>query len=383
MNEKRLLSKLMPKSGRILITSSGQEFIKRIGVESVKKQVLGVLKGENVRTQTEFLTRNRLCQLSAALIDLYMRGVKSVDHFSDNLFQHAINQIEHSKKTEKTEQWPAMWFLGLTGKQFQNILRSDAQNYAEYTSSLQSTIQSAVSSIQKDLGDIKMTLGYSRDKSSGNVVELSWREILHLAMAIGSQTLAIRGAEKSMYGKLFERLVLGTVFTLLGFKQVENPNRKHYERGGFFWLSDTSQERESDGTIVYAPWNIARFDIGFIGRGNSEVTKDKLTRFANQEKYEGQTLYSKTFVIVDKLPDTSRTALSAKRGNSEIVQMSMSFWILELAKRMKKTLNFTHPIQKMSESQISDYLSAEIDKIDFFSFLSKNTVLEDILHDQE
>ena len=232
-------------------------------------------------------------------------------------------------------------------------------------------------------GDIKMTLGYCKDIGSGNVVELSWREILHLAMAIGSQTLAIRGSEKSMYGKLFERLILGAVFTLLGFKQVETPDKKHYETGGFFWLSDTSQERESDGTVVSAPWNIARFDIGFIGRGNSEITKDKLTRFANQEKYEGQTLYSKTFIIVDKLPNTSKTAESAKRGNAEVVQMSMSFWILELAKRMKKTLNFVHPIQEMNESQICDYLTTEIDKIDFYSFLSKNTVVEEDQREQE
>jgi hypothetical protein len=214
MDDKQLFSKLMPESGHILLTSSGQEFIKRIGVESVKKTVLGVLKGENLRTQTEFLTRNRLCQLSAALIDFYLRGMKSVDHFSDNLFQYAINQIRHSKKTEKIGQWPAMWFLGITGKQFQNILRSDAQNYEEYISSLQSTIQSAVATIQNDLGDITMTLGYSEDKNTGNVIELSWREILHLAMAIGSQTLTIRGSDKSMYGKLFEKLVLGTVFTL-------------------------------------------------------------------------------------------------------------------------------------------------------------------------
>jgi hypothetical protein len=197
-------------------------------------------------------------------------------------------------------------------------------------------------------------------------------------MAIGSQTLAIRGSEKSMYGKFFERLVLGAVLTLLGFKQVEIPEKKHYEQGGFFWLSDNSQERESDGTIVYAPWKIARFDIGFIGPGNSEVSKDKLTRFANQEEYEGKHLNSKTFVIVDKLPNTNKTRASAKRGNAEIVQMSMSFWILDLAKRMKKTLDYTHPIQTMNESQLRNHLVVEINKMDFFRFLPKNTVGKNI-----
>ena len=63
--------------------------------------------------------------------------------------------------------------------------------------------------------------------------------------------------------------------------------------------------------------------------------------------------------------------------------MSMSFWILELAKRMKKTLNFVHPIQEMNESQICDYLTTEIDKIDFYSFLSKNTTLEEFSRDQK
>ena len=64
-----------------------------------------------------------------------------------------------------------------------------------------------------------------------------------------------------------------------------------------------------------------------------------------------------------------------------MVQMSMSFWILDLARRMKKTLNFSHTIQTMSETQIRDYLTAEINKIDFFRFLSKNTTLEKI-HDE-
>jgi len=63
--------------------------------------------------------------------------------------------------------------------------------------------------------------------------------------------------------------------------------------------------------------------------------------------------------------------------------MSMSFWIRDLAERMKRTLKFTHPIQTMNDSQICDYMTTGIDKIDFSSFLSKNTIIEEFQSDEE
>ena len=63
--------------------------------------------------------------------------------------------------------------------------------------------------------------------------------------------------------------------------------------------------------------------------------------------------------------------------------MSMSFWIHDLAKRMKKTLDFTHTIQAMNEMQVCDYLTTEINKINFFDFLSKNAVLEEFESDEK
>ncbi len=38
----------------------------------------------------------------------------------------------------------------------------------------------------------------------GKKLELDWDGITRLTTAIGSQTLTIRGSDKSIYGKLFE-----------------------------------------------------------------------------------------------------------------------------------------------------------------------------------
>jgi len=64
-----------------------------------------------------------------------------------------------------------------------------------------------------------MQLGFVED-ASGKRVRLNWKDIARLTTAIGSQTLAIRGSDKSMYGKLFERLILGSMLTILGYKRV-------------------------------------------------------------------------------------------------------------------------------------------------------------------
>lgn len=60
------LSDLFPENSRLLLTGGGKEFIERIGVEAARKVVLSVMMGENVRTQTEPLTRRRIAQVTGA-----------------------------------------------------------------------------------------------------------------------------------------------------------------------------------------------------------------------------------------------------------------------------------------------------------------------------
>src|SRR5690606_14779641 len=103
---------------------------------------------------------------------------------------------------------------------------------------------------------------------------INWLFMIYLLNTIGSQTLTIRGSDKSTYGKLFEKLVLGSLLHVMGFDfqksgELENPNR-------VFWLSSNDDDRESDATLLYEAGKGVRFDIGFIGRGNTEISLDKV-----------------------------------------------------------------------------------------------------------
>jgi hypothetical protein len=161
---------------------------------------------------------------------------------------------------------------------------------------------------------------------------LGWEDITRLTTAIGSATLTIRGSEKSAYGKLFERLVLGSVLSILGLKYIKAPS--DHELSKVFWLSDNADERECDATVRLYPGKLARFDIGFIGQGNPEIMKDKLSRYARETEQYGIAHTSRTFIIVDRMPATGKTRALAERAGTEIVQMSMQFWPKELAQRI-------------------------------------------------
>ena len=55
----------------------------------------------------------------------------------------------------------------------------------------------------------------------------------------------------------------------------------------YFWLSHMDEyERETDATVVYNGKAIS-IDIGFIGRGNPEITLDKVTRFGAYKRIGG------------------------------------------------------------------------------------------------
>ncbi len=362
---------LFPENSRVLLTGSGKEFVQRIGEDVIRKAVLGVLKGENLRTQTEYLTRSRISQINTALIVLYLHGLLTVDGFSENLSSYASAQLRHAKKTDNAAIWPAQWFLGLTGKSVQNVLKSDHDALTDYISSFESTLQSSVEKSESEFGKLKATMGFIENQKTGQMVELSWKEILQLTTAIGAQTLTIRGSDKSLYGKLFEKLILGSVLSILGFTRTEppsnNPNIMKKER--LFWLSDSSDNRESDATLLYKAWKMVRFDIGFIGPGNSEISKDKLSRFSAEQNIQGQKTYSKTFIIVDRLPTTGKTEAAANAIGAEIIQMSMKFWPKELAFKLHKTTGIDYPIMHLPDSEISNYLESELSKLNILDFI--------------
>lgn len=356
----RQLLDAFPLSSVELLSGSGKAFVRRIGEQAAKDAVLGVLKGENLRTQTEHLTRARISQLSAALVAQYLTASSAHPQFAERFFEIAKDAVSKGNKNHPAY-LSAQWFLGLTGKSVQNVLRGDSQNLGGYVDKFSEVLTESASRVRESLGSYTVSI----ESGAGDAATLDWERLLQLTTAIGAQALTVRGSDKSMYGKLFERLVLGSVLTMLGFHLVAGSAERSVTDIGAFWLSDSDDSRECDATAVIDSGKIVRFDIGFIGPGNSEISKDKLSRFSAEGELRGAKAYSRTFIIVDRLPNTSKTRDAAKKIKAEIVQMSMKFWTIELAKKLA-LIGWRSDMANTSEAQIGPWLD---EKIAMFSLL--------------
>ncbi len=361
------ISELFPDSAQITLTAKGKDFLERIGIEASRKVILGVLCGENIRSQTEPLTRRRLTIVSAAMIKLFANGWAQDDDFSKKVSKLAIDQLNSSGKNDKINVWPSNWIIGLTGKGFQNILRSDRAALNEYIIDFEKAIYEAAEVCKMDFGPLNLALGYIKDDKEITKV-LDWVDLARMSTAIGAATLTIRGSDKSTYGKLFEHLVLGSVLSILGFEYTKDPTEGKIDK--VFWLSDSSDLRECDGTIRIRAGKLARFDIGFIGKGNPEIMKDKLSRYAREVEQNGIQNTSRSFIIVDRMPNTLTTSKSAEISEAEIVQMSMQYWPKELALRLQEKLNYESEILAIPDEDLSQYLNKKMNSIQLEDFIN-------------
>ncbi len=368
-----------PKEGRELIGGTGRQFIDNLGEEAAKKVVASVLLGENLRQNTEFLTRRRLSLISAAIISMFIKGNVESEEFKNDPSTLALNQLGISSSSDKARLWPAQWLLGLTGKSVQNVLRSESKAFGSYINGFNEAIIESAEHAKEQFGNLEMSLIQNqKDSSEVHKVVFDWEGILRITTAIGAQTLAIRGSDKSLYGKLFEKLVLGTALTILGFEKVERGDNSKSDM--VFWLSDSSDNREADATARISLGKVARFDIGFIGSGNPEISKDKLSRFGNEIALNGGTAASTTFVVVDRLPATSKTLKAAQDANAIIIQMSMSYWLRELAEGLSDVYEITPEILSLNENEIESYVIEKIKSIDVSQFAS-NFIVSDTVDD--
>ncbi|MBV9924830.1 MAG: CfrBI family restriction endonuclease [Acidobacteria bacterium] len=367
------LDDLFPEGGRILLTGGGRDFVERIGVEAIRDSILSVMMGDNIRTQTEPLSRRKIAIVSGALVVLFLRGHLEIGDFTGKLSEMATSQLAKRGKRDKATTWIAQWLIGLTQKQFQNVLRSDTEGIKGYINDFEEAIAEAAGKCEDEFGSVRMELGVIEDPK-GRRVRLDWKDIARLTTAIGSQTLAIRGSDKSMYGKLFERLILGSFLTILGFERV-NP-QTNTRSAGVFWLSDSRDLREADATLLVQPGRLARFDIGFIGAGNSEISKDKLSRYAREFELAGGRITSTTFIVVDRLPKSEKTQKAAAQIGAEIVQMSLRYWVRDLAQCLGKRMGVTHELQRMRDDEMENYLKGRLSQIRVQDLLSGVTAEE-------
>lgn len=361
MAKKKLLSNQIPEIGKRFTKFSGKELIDRVGHEVITNVVASILCGGNVRSLTEGLTQRRILLSNASLFFTYLKGSKTFDDFGNNINSIITKELlENRLKPE--EKIFLQWFLGITGKSIQNVLRSDPYAINNYLKDFSNQIKESSKELEKEFGLINAEIGLSKENYL-----LKWPELLHIFYAIGTQTLAIRGSEKSMYGKMFEKLILGSMLTLLGFKQID-PSSDH-ESKMVFWLSQRKNKRESDATILVKPGVGARFDLGFIGPGNPEISLDKVSRFEREMEHGRQLHYMSTIILVDRIGEGSRITEMAKEINGSIVQMSMAYWVKEVADILNQKLSYMHPILKHTQEMSLEYISKEIKNIDLKQFM--------------
>lgn len=353
---------LLDEESKALLTTSGSELIKKIGIDTSRTVVLDVLSGRNLRDSTEMLTRRRLALLNAATVQMLLKGRSIQDDFVIKLPEIA-ERILTQKRLSKDERWMAQWVLGLTDKASQNVLRDDASLLTEYRERYEAIYEDTIAKATAEYGILeeKVTV------NNKYVADISWKFMLYLLGMVGAQTLTIRGSEKSVYGKLFERLVLGSLLHILGFEYTGTSSAVKFQKE--FWLSSQGERRESDATALWEAGKGARFDIGFIGRGNPEISLDKVTRFAREIELGRSTWYMATVIIVDRIGRGSKIKSLARRADGDIVQMSMAYWPKEVANILHEKMGFEHPLVKMPRTEIKNYLTEAVKTVPLERFL--------------
>ncbi|MEA3308240.1 MAG: CfrBI family restriction endonuclease [Chloroflexota bacterium] len=348
-----------------LLSKNGMELVKKLGAETIKTMVFDVLSGENLRNSTETLTRRRLAVLNAATVAMFLKGTEKYPNFIQDLPQIA-ERILKQQKLSKAEKWVTQWALGLTGKARQNVLRDDATLLTayrkRYVATCEQVIQESIQSFGPLNGELKL--------GDRIITELSWKFMVYLLATVGAQTLTIRGSDKSIHGKLFEPLILGTLLSILGFKYIPATDNRDYNKQTFWLSSSTGDQRESDATALIRAGQGVRFDIGFIGRGNTEISLDKVTRFARESEINDSKWFMATIIIVDRIGKDSQIQEIAQEVGGDIVQMSMGYWPQEVAQILHRRVEFEHPLVTMPHSEIREYLQKSISSIELLDFLS-------------
>ncbi len=351
-----------PPSAKKILSSKGNDIIQEIGIDIIKGVVFDVLTGKNLRDSTELLTRKRIISLNAATLSMMVNGASKESNFVKNLPDYAAKTLKNGG-LEKQERWLMQWMLGLTDKAFQNVLTDDRENIEKYKNSYIEITQKAINEFRKDYGEIKGVIALNAKIKAA----LNWDFMVQLMSTVGAQTLAIRGSDKSTFGKLFEKLILGALLYILGFKMVA-PNSIGRQKK-VFWLSSRQEKRESDATLLFEAGKGVRFDIGFIGKGNPEISLDKVSRFEREMELGNQKWYMATIIIVDRVGQNSRIETLARAIKGNIVQMSGAYWPVQVAKILDETFGYKNPILKMPQIHLNSYIKSKVNQVPFQEIL--------------
>lgn len=349
--------------GKKTITTTRSEFTETIGEDGTRDIIKRVLLGGNVRDTTEFITQRRLLNSYASMLELFVNTFSGQDTQQQNdlktYVDSVIKELSTSKKNSKIFD---LWLLGLTKKGFDNIARG---NLSEYRKSFEFSTKNAVADFNEDFGQITGNL-----ELNGKSVPLSWEVLSLMLLAIGAQTLTLRGSSKSMNGKMFEKLVLGSILTMIGFEFCSTPPKEIDPENKIFWLSNMDEnERETDATIVYNNKAVS-IDIGFIGKGNPEITLDKVTRFGAYKRIGGEKHDMSTIIIVDTVADHSDLFNKAKRVKGKVLQMKHEDWTIQFANVLNNIFDLQLELSDLNTDDLEKYFESHLKDIQISNFIN-------------
>lgn len=348
--------------GKRNIQATRSDFTDMIGEDGLKDIIRNVFLGGNVRDTTEFITQRRLMRSFSATYELFIKHLSNEISDISAFVNLVCNELQESSAIPKKTFY--YWLLGLTKKGFDNIVRN-RENLEDYKDSFVSSVMEIIPDLSEQFGEISGTLRLGEKE-----ISVDWKLLTMLSICISAQTLTLRGSAKSMNGKLFERLVLGTLLTIMDFQYCQTPPTTINANSKLFWLSKMDEnERETDATIIYNGIAIS-IDIGFIGKGNPEISLDKVTRFNRYKEIAGVSHTMKTIIIVDTVAENSDLPNKAARVGGIVLQMIKPDWIISFAKEICHIYGIDHPLQHIITDDLDAYLQLHMSDINIQSFIS-------------
>ncbi|HLA62794.1 MAG TPA: CfrBI family restriction endonuclease, partial [Rhodothermales bacterium] len=342
---------LVPERLRPRLKAGGRTFIETAGMENVRRVIADVLLGVNVRNATETLTRRRLIAVRTALRVVFQQLLKA-GYEPRQIPTLAVANLK-TGRISREERWLNLWLLGLTQKSNTNVLRDDSTVLDEYAAKY---VESHRADGEDDF-DPFPNGGFHYEGEEGILLENLF------GSSVSAMSLAIRGSEKSAYGKVFEKLVLGSLLHTLGFTMITEAQAAAGEVG---YVLSSTEKRESDATLYTAADQVIRFDLGFIGQGNPEITLDKVTRFEREMPVAGRRKYVSTVIIVDSVSEKSKVPELAKEVGGMVFEMRRNDWLLSVAAHFERLFGYDAAHLRADPEGV---IRAAVDAAPFVTFL--------------
>jgi hypothetical protein len=105
------------------------------------------------------------------------------------------------------------------------------------------------------------------------------------------------------------------------------------------------------------------------GRGNPEISLDKVSRFEREISLGRSKWYLATIILVDRIGANSRIERMAKAIDGNIIQMSMGYWPQQVAQQSNAKLGFEYELVGMKQSRIADYLREKLATVPIQEFI--------------